>query len=268
MTRTTGTPTWLDVCSNDAERSKQFYAELFGWTFVDQGEDLGHYTFIESEGDVIGGFMDVTGQPGPDGKPMAAEWGVVLAVEDVAARHARALAAGATDYMGPHPVRDFGALAWVYDPTGAIVGLWQAGTMDGYTFSGRPGTPVWFELMSTDFDASVDFYRDVFDFDIAYLGAPDGGQNGIRYATNFAGDAASAGICEAKQWLGEGATSYWRIYLGAEDTNAAVERVRELGGELLDGPVDSEFGRVATVADCCGATFQLNQPLAQLRAGT
>ena len=39
----------------------------------------------------------------------------------------------------------------------------------------------------------------------------------------------------------------------------AAERVRELGGALLDGPIDSPFGRVATVADPEGASFQIIQ---------
>ncbi|GAB2478006.1 hypothetical protein GCM10027030_10340 [Luteococcus sediminum] len=55
--------------------------------------------------------------------------------------------------------------------------------------------------------------------------------------------------------------SYWRMYLCVEDADATIEKVKELGGSLLDGPMDSLFGRVATVADPQGAQFQINQPL-------
>ncbi len=34
---------------------------------------------------------------------------------------------------------------------------------------------------------------------------------------------------------------------------------RAKGGQVLDGPADSPFGRFATVADPQGAQFQINQ---------
>lgn len=54
--------------------------------------------------------------------------------------------------------------------------------------------------------------------------------------------------------------SFWRVYFGVENTDHAVPRIQELGGKLLDGPVDSPFGRIATIADPQGATFQIVAP--------
>ena len=42
-----------------------------------------------------------------------------------------------------------------------------------------------------------------------------------------------------------------------------LEVIREHGGTVLDGPQDSPFGRVTTVQDPAGATFQINEPPAQ-----
>ena len=50
-----------------------------------------------------------------------------------------------------------------------------------------------------------------------------------------------------------------RVLFVAEK-RAALEVVREHGGRVLDGPQDSPFGRVTTVTDPAGATFQLNEP--------
>ena len=53
--------------------------------------------------------------------------------------------------------------------------------------------------------------------------------------------------------------SFWRDYINVEDTDATATRVAELGGKVLAGPEDSPYGRIATVTDPEGATFQLQQ---------
>ena len=49
------------------------------------------------------------------------------------------------------------------------------------------------------------------------------------------------------------------MYFGVEDVDAALSTVTRLGGTVLDGPMDSPFGRLATVADPQGASFQIIQ---------
>ncbi len=78
-----------------------------------------------------------------------------------------------------------------------------------------------------------------------------------RYVTNFAGEAATAGLCEANAWLPEEMPSYWRVDFRVEDADATVAKIKDLGGALLDGPIDTPFGRVATVADSRGGSFQI-----------
>lgn len=55
-----------------------------------------------------------------------------------------------------------GRCATVADPTGATIAMWQAGDTEGYSFTGRPGTPIWFELVTTDMAAASSFYTEVF----------------------------------------------------------------------------------------------------------
>lgn len=50
MTRSTGTPTWLDLGTTDLEGVKPFYQELFGWQFDDAGPEMGHYNMITKDG--------------------------------------------------------------------------------------------------------------------------------------------------------------------------------------------------------------------------
>ncbi len=131
-------------------------------------------------------------------------------------------------------------MAVLLDSTGKDIGLWQPGDLEGFEFTGAPGSPpVWFELMSHRFDDASTFYTDVVD---AHLVPPMGEpmDDGTRYSTNGGAgeDASWGGLCDATGFMPEDATG-WRIYLGIEATDAALSRLRELGGSVLDGPVDS-----------------------------
>lgn len=241
-------PIWIDLSTADATGATEFYRDLFGWNVTDQGEDFGHYGIIDLAGKTVGGLM---GQPGPT------NWTVYLEVTDINAAAEAARTGGATVMVEPMEVPGSGWMAVVVDPGGAVVGLWQPTDFEGFDLPLTPGTPVWFELMSIDFDAALPFYRDVLGWDIAWMG-PEGGEDGFRYVTNGKDEKAAAGLCDAKDMLGD-APSHWRIYFGVENCDEAAARVAELGGRVTDGPTDSPFGRFATCADPQGATFQINQ---------
>ena len=254
MTRSTGTSTWLDLGVRDLEATKAFYTGLFGWTLEDLGAEFGHYHLIRNHDALVGGLMDVSGTACPDGGEYSPEWGIFLAVDDVDARIAKATAAGGTVVVPAEDIGASGRMALVTDPTGALIGLWQARELEGFEFTGTPGSPVWFELMTHRFDDACAFYTAVFDADLVPMGEPM--EDGFRYVTNGPGDTASWGLGDATGIMPEDAAG-WRVYLGVEHCDAAVETVRQLGGSVLDGPVDSPFGRLATVADPGGASFQI-----------
>ncbi len=268
MTRTTGTPTWLDLGTIDLEGVKPFYTELFGWQFEDSGPDFGHYTMITKDGGLVGGMMDVANYPTDGSVPVPADgtksaWDVFLAVDDVDKRLGLATAHGATVLFPASDVGPAGRCATVADPAGATIAMWQAGDTEGYAFTGQPGTPVWFELMAQDFEAAKAFYTAVFDFNPVAMETPmeDGADtDASSYVTNGPEAEASSGICNIVGFVPESEGSWWRIYFAVDGCDKAVETVQQMGGTLLDGPEDSPFGRIATVADPMGATFQLCSP--------
>lgn len=51
------------------------------------------------------------------------------------------------------------------------------------------------------------------------------------------------------------APSVWMTYFAVDDADAAVDRLQDAGGTLLDGPIDSPYGRWALVEDPQGAKF-------------
>ena len=120
---------------------------------------------------------------------------------------------------------------FVTDAGGAAIGVWQPGLHQGFGVLGEPGTPSWFELHTRDYDAAVAFYRDVFGWDThAVSDTPE-----FRYTTLADGDGWLAGIMDASGFLPDGVPAHWSVYFGVEDTDAALAKIVDLGGSIVQG---------------------------------
>jgi uncharacterized protein len=246
-----GAPCWVDVMTSDPENAYAFYGELFDWTVVDPGPDYGGYVNFHKDGVPIAGCM----RNGPEMGGMPDVWSVYLAVADAEKTVDAAAAAGGTVIVPAMPVHELGSMAVVIDAGGAAIGMWQPGQHKGTQILGEPGTPNWFELLAHDYDASLAFYRDVFGWELTTMDMPE-----YRYSTLGKDEDALAGIADAEAFLPEGVPAHWSVYFGVENADAALAKIVALGGAALFGPEDTEFGRIAQVADPTGAMFKIVQP--------
>lgn len=254
-----GEPVWMDVSPDDIDASATFYRELLGWEFEDRGEEYGGYNIITRDGQPVGGAMSsLMGPDGPTEEPQHPTfWTIYLKVDDLDATLEAVAEHGGSVAVPAMDVGDLGRMAIILDPAGAGLGLWEAGSFPGFTRDNGPGFPAWFECMTRDYDAAEPFYREVLGWDIGYIGEDgqpvDAPTGDVRY-----GGTQAAGLCEADSFLPPGMPSFWRMYVAVEDVDASVEKLVELGGSLLDGPMDTPFGRIATVVDPQGGTFQIS----------
>jgi predicted enzyme related to lactoylglutathione lyase len=211
--------------------------------------------------------VPVAGGMGPMGdQPASNAWQVYLSTPDVAATVAAAGAAGAEVLLPGVPVADLGVQAVMIDPTGAHLGAWQAGTFPGFTVLNEAGAPSWFELLTRDHAAAMDFYRSVFHLEVTVVGDSDE----FRYSTQRdpEGGVDLAGVGDARSFLPEGVPAHWSIYWEVEDVDAAVDRVTALGGSVVLPGQDSPYGRLATVRDPVGAEFKLRRSPAPMTSST
>lgn len=243
-----GAPCWVDLFTTDQDRARSFYGALFGWASEPGNPEFGGYFNFRHDDRWIAGCMGKDpAQAVPD------SWSVYLRVSDARAAVERAVVQGGSVIAPAMDVADLGVMAVLADPGSAAVGLWEPGQHRGFGQTGAPGTPVWFELHSSDFAAAVPFYEAVFGWDTTVMSDTDD----FRYTTFGAGDDAKAGILDASNWQPAGIPGQWVVYFEVPDADAACDQAVALGGSLVEPVDDSPYGRLATLADPFGATFKV-----------
>jgi predicted enzyme related to lactoylglutathione lyase len=111
---------WNELRTRDAERAKSFYASTVGWSFEASATPDGEtYWVALQDGKPVAGLFPLT-SPRFDGVPES--WMSFLAVDDVDARVAKAVAAGAALVMPVFDVPDVGRIAMLREPSGAGIG--------------------------------------------------------------------------------------------------------------------------------------------------
>jgi uncharacterized protein len=109
-----------------------------------------------------------------------------------------------------------------------------------------PATPCWAELASPQPPAAIDFYQQLFGWQVTTV---DPGT--IHFTLR---GLAVAGLVPARK------RSSWRAYVASQDIGATVAAVAAAGGRVISPPVEvGDLGRVALVADAEGAAFGLWQ---------
>ena len=244
---TQGTPNWVDLQTSDQDAAKAFYAGLFGWTYDDQPMPDGQVYSMA----MLGGHTVAAIAPQPPAMTDAGVppmWNTYLAVDSVDDAAAKAEAAGGKIAMAPFDVMDAGRMAFVMDPSGAPVALWQANQHIGATLVNEPGTINWNELITTD-PGVVAFYHDVLGLTTSTMDMGDGPY------TLFEADGQMVGGTTPP--YAPGTPNHWHVYFGVDDADATAAKATEQGGSVLAPPFDSPVGRMAVIADPQGAVFSI-----------
>lgn len=241
-----GSPCWVDLMVSDLGAATAFYGDVLGWTFDGQDDPDG-LTYLTALCDgvpaaAIGRLPAGQDQPEP-------AWTTYLATPDIEATAAAATAAGAELLVPPGTADEAGRFAVLADPTGALVGLWQAAAHIGAGVTDVPGSVTWNELLTPQWARAKDFYAEVLGFTYQDMSGPD-----FEYAS-FSVDGRLAGGIGGRGATGEEAT--WLVYFKVADVDAAVATADGHGATVLKAPWDSTFGRIALLRGPAGERFAL-----------
>ncbi|MFJ7248513.1 VOC family protein [Kitasatospora sp. NPDC098652] len=128
----------------------------------------------------------------------------------------------------------------------------------------QPGTPCWIDLMASDQQAALDFYRDLFGWQGELGPAEFGG-----YSVCTLNDRPVAGIMQQSAPEGEPLPPVgWTTYLASDDVEAAGAAITGAGGTMVYSPMDvGTMGRMLVAADPVGARFGVWQAMDFIGAG-
>lgn len=216
---------------------------MLGWSFVDTGEQFGHYTLAR-----VGGRSAAALGPARPGQPAA--WTLYLASDDAAATARAVTEHGGTVLVAPFEIAGNGHLGTALDASGAAFGIWQQGGMIGAEVYNEPGALIWEDARLTDAVAGQEFYASVLGWTYdAVPGAPD------DYATFSVGGEIAGGI-GGMMGAPDGTPSHWLPYFMVSDVDAAVAAAA--GASAPMPATDTPFGRMAILVDPFGASFAVH----------
>jgi uncharacterized protein len=242
---------WVDLATTDPAGAKAFYGELFGWEAEDMpAGEAGTYTMLRLGGDEVCALYEMDAARSEQGIPPY--WFSYVSVESADAAASRARELGGTVYGEAFDVLDSGRMAVIGDPTGAAVGVWQPLAHIGADRVNDPGCFTWNELQNRDPEAAAAFYATLFGWETE----PQKDEGKLAYVLIRNAGHTNGGIMPITEQHGD-APPYWLVYFTVPSCDAAVEKVRGLGGEVLAGPLDLGAGRIAVVSDPQGAVFAL-----------
>ena len=241
-----GTTCWFELSSPDPAAAADFYSALLGWRFSGTGP-LGLGSAAHADGQRVAGVSEQPpGQQGP------AFWSVYFRVEDLSAHLAAVDDAGGQALMAIPEFDGTAGVALVADPAGTAFGVLEYDDDRALQAHGTPGAVAWAELFAGSPDVR-DFYTAVFGWELPALST----QEEQGYWAIDRAEMRVGGIFDAS---GVSVPSHWEAHIRVDDVDAIVERVQDLGGDVLAPPHDSHHGRVGRFIDAQNAAFTLVAP--------
>lgn len=246
-----GTFCWEELGTSNGEAAKNFYTQLFGWSYVDNPMGPGMvYTMFKLDGKDVAASYELMPEQTVQGVPP--NWTSYVAVTSADETVNKAKAAGGTILKEPFDVFTLGRMAIIQDPAGAVFALWEPKDHKGAGVCNVPNSFCWNELMTTDTKKAGDFYSTVFDWkrEVQNFGP-------MEYTMFSNGERPNGGMFQITPEMGP-IPSNWLVYFAVDDCDAKVQQASDLGATVLK-PADDipGIGRFSILTDPQGAAFAL-----------
>jgi predicted enzyme related to lactoylglutathione lyase len=242
-----GAPAWVELSTPDAEVSRRFYGQLFGWTFADGFGGQPQSRLAELGGRPVAA---VTAMPGAQ----RGSWTTFVNVTDAAKAVEKIAATGGSVLTEPRSLGTAGRSAVVADHAGTPFGLWEADEHHGFGVAGEPGAFHGGELITDDAGASSAFYGQVFGWT---LGEPSGPLNRRDWQL---GSRNVAVLLPRPPAMPAEMPPYWDAYFTVADAAQTADATARLGATVLMPATTTEHGAIAVLSDPTGALFTVLSP--------
>jgi uncharacterized protein len=247
---------WYELMTSDLDAAIGYYTKVVGWTASDMpmpGDSSQRYTILNVGERGVGGALQLTDQMRAGGARPG--WLGYIHVGDADAAAKSIADAGGKVLMGPDDIPEVGRFAMVADPGGAafyVMMPFPRGEMPPLD-PATPGVVSWHELYSSLGDkAAFDFYSGQFGWET--ITEMDMGPMGT-YRIFGAEGVQMGGMMNKPDNI---PVSMWGFYVNVDGIDAAAERVKANGGQVLMGPHEVPGGSwIVQCMDPQGAAFAL-----------
>jgi uncharacterized protein len=271
-----GVPCWVDTTQPDPQAASEFYGPLFGWTFENRLPDDAPVQYLVAQ--LHGGDVAAIG-PAYEGGPTSV-WNTYVWVDDADATVAKVKDAGGRVLDPPSDVLDYGRMAVLADPEGAVFCVWQAKAHRGAQVVNEPGAWVFSELYTRDAEGAAAFYAAVFGWELVTIGAGESsftmfalagyGNYLMERDPELRGRQEQDGVPDRFEdvvaWLipitddqPADVPAHWGVTFAVEDCDAAVEQAQGLGATVVVPPFEAPPVRMSVLLDPQGAAFTASQ---------
>jgi predicted enzyme related to lactoylglutathione lyase len=241
---------WADIFTSDVSGVRQFYGQLFGWNWrwISEQPDR-PYGMFYANGIAVAG---VAHRDAPDGDKTYARWVYYISTRDVEKAVRGAAGLGGRTLLPRRSIAHRGDFAVLADPEGAPFGVLHSSSGDPPDFRAEVGEWIWVDLFSRDAAKASKFYESLFPYAAREWDVRPDVVELVLEASGHArgGIGQLSPESEAKPtWLG---------FVRVADLEAALEKARAAGGEVLYAPEDEDLkGDLAIIADPFGAPVGL-----------
>ncbi len=241
---------WHELVTTDATGAGEFYPRVAGWKTQPWELDSSYTLWVGGAGP-MGGVMSLPEQQAP----AASHWMPYIGTPDIAATVAAARDLGATVCRDVTQIPNGGSYAVLQDPQGVVFAV--HGAAPGQDAWEVPGDFSWHELCTTDLDAALRFYSELFGWEKG--DRHDMGEIGFyqlfgRNGTNIGGMYVAP----------TGLAPHWLSYVRVEDVDEATDAAKAAGGRVINGPMEVPGGDwIAQMLDPQGAAFAVHEVTAK-----
>jgi hypothetical protein len=237
---------WIELGTTDPEAAKGFYAELFGWNVnVNDMGAMGKYSIFRKGDRDAAAMYGLMAEQKAQGVP--SNWMTYIGVTSADDAVAKAAELGGSVMQPPFDVMDFGRMAVLKDPQGAVFSVWEAKTHWGVTIRDEANTLCWNELATNDPAAAAGFYTKLTGWTA---------KESPEYTEWNLDGKAIGGMRTIKE--GEPAPPSWMPYFMVDDCDAMTAKAQSGGGTACVEPLDMPgVGRFSVLIDPQGAVFAL-----------
>ena len=250
---TTGQNVWFDLMTTDLEGAKSFYTAVIGWTtqpFPD-ADPTKPYTMWVAGDEAIGGVMELPREARSHGAPP--HWIAYTTVDDVDATVTKAKELGGAVYTGPMDIPSVGRFAVLADPQGAVFAVFKPLEATDAP-SDAPGQFSWSELNATDYEAAWSFYSTLFGW--KHRSSMEMGPGETYFMWTDAEGKTKGGMSNLAKQMN--VPSHWLHYVTVADIHQTLERIKDKGGKILNGPMEIPGDDlIAQCLDPQGAAFAI-----------